>query len=103
MDLLKVLGVVAGVALAGAAVYAAVKITREYLRKKGREVAERRGVVDEAFCLKVEEKFQSGEYSNIRCGLYDENYEQIGHDFTISAKGELEDDIEEGEIIELAA
>ena len=101
MDLFKVLGVVAGVALAGAAAYAVFKITREYLRKKAIEQAQKLNL--DATALWIKEKLQSGDHGVVSCGLLDENLDQIGEDFTISAKGELEDDLEEGEVIELAA
>lgn len=101
MDLWKTLGIVAGVALAGAAAYAVFKITRAYLRKKAIEEAQKQNL--KATALLIKETLQSGDYGKVKVGLLDENYDEIGEDFTISAKGELEEDLEEGEVIELAA
>ena len=87
-------------ALAGVAAYAVFKITKAYLKQKAIEEAQKRNL--EAASMRIKRMWQTGDYSKVKSGLYDENDKWLG-DFTVSEKGELDDELEVGEVLELAA
>ena len=99
MSLWKLLGIVAGVALAGAAVYAGVKLTQAYLRKKAIEEARRRQIA--ATQMIIKKKLQSGDHAVAKVGLLDDDMcEQA--EFNIEGES-FGSDIREGQILSLAA
>lgn len=95
----KLIGGLIAVVLGAATVYAAVKITESYLRRKALEEARRRE--QDALAFKIKQLRSSGQYTKVSIGLLDGNFRQMGRDITWQEEGKPSGDLREGQILAL--